>query len=374
MSVKIQPVTSKSELRQFVKFPFRLYKDDPYWVPPLIRAEMSHLWPETNPAFEHSQVKLFTAWRDGEMVGRIAALVNDLETQHIGEVHGRFGWFDFIDDAEVCTALLDAASDFVRSLGAVCIKGPHGFNQLDKTGMLTEGFDSLGTMGTLHNFPYYAPRVEACGFKKDLEWVEIDLYLDGDEPNPRFARYSEVAMKRYGLQLMTPKNKKELRKIAHFLFDLMMDTYAELPGFIPISDKQRELYIERYVNFLRMDMLVVIADREGQPIGFGVTMPSLSKSLRKAWGKLYPFGILYLLWERKYPSSVELALIGVVEEWRSKGVHSLFFHETEKVVRNLGIRQVKINPMLEFNQRVLALWKDYPHRIYKRRRTYRKVF
>ncbi|GAB4252635.1 MAG: hypothetical protein Kow0027_17430 [Saprospiraceae bacterium] len=372
MGVEIIEVKDKKQLKEFVKFPFELYKNSPYWVPPIISAEMKQLSAEGNPAFEHSQVQLFLAKQNGKTVGRIAALINELETKHIGEVHGRFGWFDFVEDQEVCNALLAAAEEYVKQLGAACLKGPHGFNQLDKTGMLTEGFDSLGTMGTLYNYPYYKDMVEAAGYNKDLEWVEIDLRLTGKIPE-RYARFADVAMNRMGLQIMTPHNKAELRKIANYLFDLMMETYAELPGFIPISDKQRDTYIEKYVRFLRMDLLVVIADKEGTPIGFGVTMPSMSKALQKARGKLFPFGLLHLLWGRRFNDTIELALIGVKEEWRSKGIHGLIFYETEKNTTKAGMLKVKINPMLEFNTKVLSLWKDYEHKVYKRRRTYRKV-
>lgn len=373
MSVEIVEVKDKKQLREFVKFPFRLYQSSPFWIPPIISAEMKQLSPEGNPAFEHSEVGLFLAKKNGQTVGRIAALVNDLETQHLGEIHGRFGWFDFVEDQEVCNALLAAAETFVKKLNATCLKGPHGFNQLDKTGLLIEGFDSLGTFGTLYNYPYYKDMVEAAGYSKDLEWVEIDLRLVGKIPD-RYQRFSEVAKERMGLKALIAHNKTELRKISNYLFDLMMETYAELPGFVPISNRQRDAYIEKYLRFLRMDMVVVIADKEGKPIGFGVSMPSVSKAMQKARGKLFPFGLFHLLWSRRFSDTIELALIGVKKEWRSKGIHGLIFYETEKKIEKAGIRKIKINPMLEFNTNVLSLWKDYDHHIYKRRRTYRKTF
>jgi len=372
MDLEIKEVTDRGQLKAFVKFPFSLYKNHPYWVPPIIKTEMDTLSPATNPAFEHSVAKLFTAWQNGKMVGRIAGIVNDLETKHLGSKHARFGWIDFIDDKKVSAALMAALEQWAKKEGAVLLKGPYGFNQLDKNGMLTEGFDSLGTFGTLYNYPYYPKHLEAHGYEKDLEWVEVDLQLE-NEPPERFQRFADIAQKRYGMKIFQPKGKNQMRKIVKHLFDLMMETYSELPGFIPISEKHRDAYMKQYVTFLRKEFLCVITDESGEPIGFSVCFPSLSKAMQRANGKLFPFGIFHLNAASYFNDTGDLALIGVKEEWRKKGVHSIIFNETTKAFIKAGMMRVQINPMLEFNTNVLSLWKDFEHKIYKRRRTYKKA-
>jgi hypothetical protein len=370
--MEIKEVSGKAQLEEFVRFPFGLYKNHPCWIPPLVKAEMKTLMPETNPVFEHSEVKLFSAWRAGRMAGRIAGIINRMENDFIGEKHARFGWIDFIDDEEVSAALLEAVQLWARSKGMSLLKGPYGFNQLDKNGMLIEGFDTLGTANTIFNYEYYPRHLEKAGFEKDLEWVEAELWL-ADQVPEKFSRFVEVARERYGMTAFKPKSKADMLRIGDQLFDLLLETYQNLPGFVPISQKQRESYIQRYIRFLKRELVIVVTDKDKQPIGFSVTMPSLSKAYQKANGKLYPFGIIHLLAAIRWNDTADLQLIGVKEEWRKKGAHSLIFLETGNSLIRSGMRRVQINPMLEFNTGVLTLWKDFEHRIYKRRKTVKKT-
>jgi hypothetical protein len=294
-----------------------------------------------------------------------------METAHINEKHARFGWFDFIDDIDVSRALLEAVEKWAAGQQCILLKGPYGFNQLDKNGMLTEGFDSLGTSNTIYNYDYYPKQVEQLGYEKDLEWVEVDLKMTRTLPE-RFVKLADLAAKRYEMKIFQTKDKQDLVRLTNSLFDLLLETYHGLPGFVPISDKQRDLYVERYIRFLRTDFVCVVMDKNDEPIGFSVSMPSLSKAFRKANGKLFPFGILRLLAARRWNDTADLGLIGVKEEWRKKGVHGVIFAETGKAFIKTGVTRVQINPMLEFNVHVLSLWKDFEHKIYKRRRTYRK--
>ncbi|MFQ5446326.1 MAG: hypothetical protein ACE5FF_05280, partial [Saprospiraceae bacterium] len=310
-------------------------------------------------------------WKDGRMVGRIAGIINQLELKHIGENHARFGWLDFTEDEGVSGALMDAVEVWARTQGMVLLKGPYGFNQLDKTAMLTEGFSTLGTMSTIYNYPYYPQHLERLGYRKELEWVEVEFELGAQFPE-RYQRMSDLAQQRYSLHIMQPQNKSEMRKLGKHLFDLMMETYRTLPGFTPISKKQQEVYMEKYISFLRMEYVQVITDRERTPIGFGVSMPSLSKAMQKAHGKLLPFGIFHLLRARRHNDTGDLALIGVKKGWRKKGIHGIIFNETGKAFIRSGIYRVQTNPMLEFNDSVLSLWKGFSPKIYKRRRTYKK--
>jgi hypothetical protein len=371
MSIEIREVKSSSDLAQFIRFPFELYKNQPNWIPPLLQSERETLSAATNPAFEHATVTSFTAWESDKMVGRITGLINDLETEHIGEKHARFGWIDFVDDLQVSAALTASVENWAKSKNCLVVKGPFGFNQLDKNGMLTEGFDTLGTVGTIYNYPYYPVHLEKLGYEKDLEWVEVDMKMTTYVPE-RVAKFTQMVEQRYGLKFLQPRTQDEMTQAAKALFQLMMDTYKNLPGFVPIPEKQRDHYLRQYVRFLRRDFICIVLDAKNQPIGMGVTMPSLSKAMKKANGRLFPFGILHLLAARYWNDTADLALIGVEEEWRKKGVPGLIFYKIAESFLKAGIRRIQINPMLEFNTHVLALWKDFDHHIYKRRKTFRK--
>lgn len=371
MAIEIREVKTKKELKEFVLFPFQMYKEVPHWIPPIIKAEMQVLSPEENAAFEHSEAIILTAWKTGQLVGRIVGIVNQMETDFLGEKHARFGWIDFVDDREVSTALIQSVTDWAAQKGAIKLKGPLGFNQLDKNGMLTEGFDSTSTPNTIFNFPYYPEHLKEMGFVPDLEWVELELDIVGPLP-PRYEKLTKLASKRYGITAFQPKKQSEMIEYGNQLFDLLMETYDQLPGFVPISKKQQQMYIEKYIKLLRPDFVVIVKDGEGNPIGFSVSLPNLSKAYKKANGKLWPFGIFHLLSARRKNDTGDLALIGVREEWRKKGVHGFIFYETGKAFKRAGINKIKINPMLEINNNVLTLWKEFPHRIYKRRKTFIK--
>jgi hypothetical protein len=341
-------------------------------VPPLNKAELATLSKTANPVFAHSHSAYFTARHKGRMVGRIAGIINDLETEHLGERHGRFGWIDFIDDADVSAALLAAVEEWAVAHKCSYLKGPFGFDQLDRNGMLTEGFDSLGTANTIFNFPYYPAHLEALGYGPDLKWVEIDLTI-GEKLPEKVVHMAHLLQERYRWRRYQPKNRRDFAELLNQLFDLILGTYAHLPGFVPISDKQRTAYIERYSRFLRPDFVHVILDSDGAPIAFGVSMPSFSYALQKARGNMLPFGFFHLMKARRWNDTAELALIGVKEEWRKKGPHGLVFLEQGKVLLKMGIHRVKINPMLEQNAHVLTLWKDFEHHVYKKRQTFIKA-
>ncbi|HFA51109.1 MAG TPA: hypothetical protein ENJ95_19015 [Bacteroidetes bacterium] len=371
MPIEIREVKTRAELIQFIKYPFALYKGQPNWIPPLIRSEIAALSPDKNPVFEHSEAVKYTAWKDGKMVGRIVGMINHLEEEHIHEKHARFGWIDFIDDKNVSKALINAVGKWAKEKGSTILKGPYGFNQLGKNGMLTEGFDSISTVNTIYNYEYYPAHIKALGFEIDLEWVEL-LFTLPPTPPERYIRFTEIAKKRYKLKTIKPKNNKEMIKMGHQFFDLLLDTYKTLPGFVPISKKQQIDYINNYIKFLRKDFTVIVTDKNNEPIAFGITMPSMTKAFKKANGKLFPFGILHILAARQWSKLADLALIGVKDGWKKKGAHSLVFAETIKALNAAGIFEIKVNPMLKKNQHVLALWKDFKPEVYKRRESYRK--
>lgn len=371
MKLEIRVVNDPSSLKQFIDFPFQLYKNHPYWVPPLKASETAWLSASKNPAFQHADVKLFTAWKNEKMVGRIAGIINVLETQRLGERHARFGWLDFVDDNKVSNALINTVSEWAMDLGAVKLKGPYGFNSLDKNGMLVEGFSEIGAMTTLYNFEYYPNHILDLGFEKELEWLEIQAVLPKKMPE-KITAFTGKILQRYHLKIKQPKNKVELIFLGEILFNMLQETYKHLPGFVPISPAQQTFYIKNYIGLLPVKFVCVVEHETEGPVGFGLTMPNMSKAMQKANGSLWPFGFLHLLKAQISNDLGDLTLIGVKEEWRNKGVHGIIFNEIGNIFINMGITHFNVNPMLEHNQNVLQLWKEYEHRIHKRRRTYSK--
>ena len=372
MDITIREVKTKTALSQFVKFPFDLFKGISQWIPPIIQAEIDTFTPKKNPVFEHSEAVIYTAWKDDKLVGRIVGIINQIEIDFLNENHARFGWMDFIEDIEVCKALLLAVESWAKNKGMTLMKGPYGFNQLDKNGWLTQGFDTIGTANTYYNYKYYPKFIQLLGYTPDLEWLEIEMTMP-ERTHDRFLKFTEVAKKRYRLTTRKPKNSKEMEEIGQEMFDLLMDTYQNLPGFVPISKKQQNDYINRYIKFLRRDFVVVVYDETNQPVAFGVTLPSMTKAYKKANGKLFPCGLFHIFAASRWNDTADLALIGVREDWRKKGAHSLVFAESSNAVIAAGIKRVQINPMLVNNSNVLSLWKDFDHRIYKRRKTFKKI-
>jgi len=371
MNIELREVQTNDQLNQFVNFPFTLYKNNPHWIPPIKGMELFLLDKKRNPAFDHSEALLMLAFRGKKVVGRIACIINYLELEKLQAKHARFGWLDFIDDVKVCHALFFAIEKWALEKGMETLKGPYGFTNLDKSGMLVKGFESLGTIATLYNYDYYPRHMEKLGFEKEVDWVEVDIVAPKKVPE-RLQRFVKTFQKRYGLRVLRVRNRKELKKYIRKLFDLLVDTYKDLHGFVPLTESQIEVYMSQYLPFIRKDFVCIVLDKEDEMIGFGITMPSLSKAMQRAGGKLFPFGIFHLLYARTFNDTLDLVLIGVKSSWRNKGVNALIFNEIETSFIRAGINRILVNPMLENNAQVLTLWKDYKFDVYKRRRAFTK--
>lgn len=366
--VTIHEASSRSELLDFIKFPFKLYEGNPCWVPPIIYDEVVTL--RKNPAFEHCDKCYWVAKKAGKIVGRIAGIVNRAENEKTGKTYARFGWLDFVDDQDVSHALIKTVEDWARQKGMTQIHGPLGFTDMDKEGMLIEGFDELGTFATLYNYPYYLDHLEAAGYQKSTDWVEYEIEVPKHIPE-RMSEFAAKVAERFGVRHLEA-TRSELKPYAPQIFKLLNSAYSHLYGFVELTEKQIKFYTDQYFTFIKPDFVSLILDKEGQVIAFGLTMPSLSKAVQKAKGRLLPFGFIHILGALRKNDRADFYLIAIDKEYQRKGVHIMIFEKILKNYQRFGIQKVETNPELETNTQVQAIWKDYNPRNHKRRRCFIK--
>lgn len=371
MSITIREVQTRKDLRRFINFPFSLYKNNKYWIPPLLLDEWHTLDPKKNPAFEHCRVKYLLAEKNGRLAGRIAGIINDKHIEKWGQKYCRFGWFDFIDDIEVSGALLQAVEAWARENGLSAVHGPLGFTDMDPEGMLIEGFEELGTMATLYNHPYYPRHMEKLGYVKDEDWLEFEVKVPQGIPE-RVQRLQELVLKRSKLKIVETK-KKNMKPYARKMFDLINEAYADLYGFVSLTAKQIDVYINQYFGFIHPDYVRFIVDAEDNLIAFGIAMPSLSRALQCSRGRLFPFGFIPLLAALRNPKYIDFLLVAVRPDYQARGITAILMNEMTKNALKNGVVSAETNPELETNAQVHAIWKPYDARRHKRRRCYIKT-
>jgi len=374
MSVEIRKVTTKDMLRDFVQFGIDLYAGNEFFVPPLVYDEMATLNQSKNPAFEHCDAAYFMAYRDGAVVGRIAAIINHKANETWKQRHARFGFVDFIDDEKVVDVLFGAAESWARSRGMNTMHGPLGFTDMDHEGMLVEGFDRIGTMETIYNYPYYPVHMERLGYMKDHDWLEFLINIPQSVPE-RFSRMTEVVKKRFGLTVRHLSKKKDVYPFARDIFKLINNAYKDLYGYVELTDKQIDYYVEMYIPMLRLEFLtLVLRQHDNKLIGVGIGLPSMAKALQKAKGHFLPNGWfhLYKALKGKGDKVLDLLLVAVDPEYQGKGVNALMFNEFITAANSLGFEVAESNPELEVNNKVQALWGDLNAEQHKRRRAFTK--
>ena len=367
--IKVKQVLNSSDLELFIKFPMELYKGNPYYVPPLINEEKSIWVKEENPALQYSEAAQFLAYKGENIVGRIAVMINHKEEKDLGIRKVRFGWLDFIDDIEVSKSLINTAIEYAKSKGISKIEGPMGFTNLDKAGMLTKGFDKLATMIGIYNFDYYPKHMEQLGLVKEKEWVEFEINFPDTLPD-KVEKFSNLIAEKYELELVKFKSKKDILPLVEPMFKLLDDTYKHLSTYTPITQEQIKHYKEKYFKFIDKDYIVCIKDRYGSLVSFAITMPSYSKALQKAKGKLFPFGWWHLLNAGKKNDRANFYLIGIHPQYQKRGVTAIIFKEIYETFKKKGVKFLETNPELEENASIQALWQDYHPTNHKRRRTY----
>lgn len=370
--VQIVKVQTKKQLRQFIMFPFTLYKDNPNWVPPLIFDEKFTLNKKKNPAFEFSEAEYWLAYKDGRIAGRIAGIISHSYIEKWGNPYARFGWVDFIDDLEVSKALFDTVEAWAREKGLKAVHGPLGFSDLDKEGMLIDGFEKIGTFISIYNYPYYMKHMEALGYVKDAEWLELDIRIPEPEVINKFEALAEKAKEKYGLKVIPLKKPKDALPYVKEVFNLINIGYEHLYGTVPLSDKQVDCYVKQYFSFMNPDYVCFIQDDTGRLAGFGIIFPSLTKAAQKAKGRLFPFGFIHFLRAMKKNDTLDLYLIAIRPELRAKGVPYVLISEmTKSAMRNGVVHAIASNELAD-NHAVQSMWRSFDREIYKRRYCYIK--
>ncbi len=356
MTLQIEEVISKKELKAFITFPFRLYKGNSAYVPPLIEFEERTLLRNKNPSFEDADAKCWVAKKDNKIVGRIAAIVLDHELK--AKKLGRFGWIDFIDDYEVSALLLNTAKKWVESKGANGIHGPMGFTDLDFEGALTDGFDEMATQATIYNYPYYIDHYKKWGLKASVSWTEMRGGVPKEVPR-RIKRAASIVTTRFKLSVKKFKKTKELLKYAPGVFDVLNTSYADLYGYHALTPKQIDYYIDQYFGFVRKEYVCIVVNDEDKVIGFGISLPSLSTAFQKAKGSLFPFGFIHVLKSFFFGKHIDLFLIGILPEYQKMGATSLIIDDLCSTFIKNGANYVTNGPALDDNHAVLNSWKEF---------------
>ena len=371
--IEIVEVISKQQYRAFFQFPFELYRNCPQWVPPITKEEMDIFDPQKNAVFEHAMARLFLAKKKGKVVGRIASMINWVEIEELKKTKVRFGWYDTIDNLEVSQKLIEAVLGVAIAEGMTYIEGPMGFSNMDKAGLLVDGFEHMNTMITWYHYPYQKTHLEKLGLKKQSEWIEfkIDIYDASDAPE-RVKKFARVIKERYKLKTLEFKTTKDVEPYIDKMFELLNQTYNKLQSFVPIQQHQIEVYKKKYLPYIHPDFIKCVIDENDEMIGFTITMPSFTKALKRINGKMFPFGFYHLWRALRKNNRASFYLIGIQESYQNKGVTAIIFQDIQEMFNKRGVTEVETNPELEENQAIQALWKNYKHELHKRRRTYRK--
>ncbi|MDO5394618.1 MAG: N-acetyltransferase [Bacteroidales bacterium] len=374
IKVEIRPVEPlKPALRKYVQFGIDLYHGNPYYVPPLVYDDINTLTPSKNPAFEFCKAQSFMAYRNDVAVGTITAIINTRANEKTGEKVVRFGFMDFIDDKDVVDALFKAVRIWGRHNGMEKMVGPLGFSDLDKEGMLIDGFEETGTMATIYNYPYYPRHMERMGFVKETDWIEYRITVPDAIPD-KYMRIADIVRRKFNLRVLNYTSRKRIKdEYGEAIFRLINDAYKDLYGFVPLTQKQIDYYIGMYLDMLRLEDVCLIVDSAGALVGVGISMPSLSAALQRCDGKLFPTGWYHLLKAIRGGSDVvDLLLVAIRPDYQGKGVNALLFSTLIPNYIKNGYKFAESNVELEGNENVQKQWEYFERRQHRRRRAWSK--
>jgi GNAT superfamily N-acetyltransferase len=368
--IEMIEVKTRKQLKEFIYFPFCLYKDNPYWVPPLIMDEYNTLDKIKNPAFEYCDAKYWLCYKDGKLAGRIAGIQNHAYVKKWGNKYTRFGWIDFIDDMEVSAALLNAVEEWARENGMEAVHGPLGFCDLDKEGLLVEGFEEMGTIITNYHHPYYMKHLEELGYAKDTDWLEFELDLPQFDQMDRLNKIAQRSLEKNALTIFKLKKKSDIAPYYKEVFEIINIAYENLYGVVPLTDRQIDAYIEQYLSFVHLDYIALIIEESGRLAGFGINMPSLSKAVKKHGGRLFPIGFIDVLKAIRKNDTLDLYLVAVRPEYKKTGLPAaMLTYCLDNALRN-GVKKAIASPQLEDNHAVHSMWRFFDKRQHRRRRCY----
>ncbi len=372
--VRIIKIVNKRQMDDFVRLPYYIYKNTPQYVPDMDRDVRDLLDARKNPAFEFSDIQPFLAYRSGKAVGRIVGIINRKANERWKKRDVRFSMLEFIDDAEVSKALMDAVAQWGKSFGMETIQGPMGITDFDKEGMLVEDFHLRGTMSTIYNPEYYPRHMEAMGFEKEVDWLQIRINVPEEVP-ARYARTSQYVREQIGLKVIKLSNKDiSQRGYGKKVFDLLNEAYTPIFGFSALSEKQEKQLVDKYLRLIDNRLIPVVVNDKEEVVGVAITMGCMSRAMQKAHGRLFPFGWLHLLrclWCKR-EESVEMLLIAVRPDYQGLGVNALFFNDLIPIYNRLGFKWAETGPQLEDNVRELSQWKPLKPEFVKRRRCFKK--
>lgn len=371
--ITIETLTNSiKDLRRFVKFQFELYQNDPMWVPPLIRDELKSLNNDTNPGLENCELRLWLAMHDGACVGRVAGVINRRDNELRNLRAARFCLLDFIDNPEVTRSLMKTVESWAAAEGMELLEGPLGLTTFERSAVLIEGFDRLPTVVSSYNFPYYAAHIEACGFAKEIDYIEHRFQLP-PELDPKYRKVAQYVLKKKGLRLVEKASSRELRPRGREIFQLINGAYSELYEFTPMTDLEIDALIKKFFSFIDPRFVKLVVDRKDSIVAVGVAMPSWSVLMQKLCGELWRLLFVRPRKELKGSSdTLDLYLVAVAPELRNAGLHAIIMQEMHRSAVSAGFEWVETNGELETNTRVLSLWKDIDHETHKRRRIYSK--
>ncbi|MDR0566603.1 MAG: hypothetical protein LBG47_06165 [Prevotellaceae bacterium] len=370
--ISIKEVNTKKELRQFITFPFALYKGHKQWVPPLISDEKRKLRADLNPSFAAGcEAAYFMAGKGGKIAGRIAAIINHRANQKWQNKTARFGWLDFVDDYEVSGALLHAAEQWAKSKGMAGVQGPMGFTDFDLEGMLVEGFEHLPPIISPYNYPYYPLHLEKHGYVKAVDWLQYRINASQPVPD-KILRVNHAIAHKYSLRTVIFKRKKDIMPYTHKFFEAVNAAWDNIYGFVQLTPEQVSYYTKAFFSFIRPELLCFILDDGDNVVGFGLSMPTLSRAFQKARGKLFPFGFIHILKSLYRYSEIDLYVNGVLPEWQRRGVHSLYYVAMNEMYIKRRITTAISSSQLETNANALGIWDNYEKELLFRTRCYIK--
>ena len=359
MDIQVREVLTKKDLKNFVKFEIKLLKDYKSYLPPLISDEIK-IFSSKNPSLRYCNNKLFLAYRGNEIVGRVAAIINNRSNERWETKRVRFGWFDFIEDIEVCKTLLKAVEDFGKEYGMTEMQGPMGFTDLDKECWVIQGFEERQNISTLFNPKYYIDFITQLGYNKDCEWMQYEM------PNPqvpeKIQRINKLIKEKYNLKVPEFKSIEPLRKrYGKKVFDCLNQSFSHLYGFVPLDEEEVNYYTDGFFKMLDPKLICIIVDENDDVVGFGISFPSLNEGLKKAKGKLLPFGWLHILKSLKKYDRVDLMLNGVRPDWQAKGIHSIYYTQMTQTYVDMNIKAMYSNPQIIDNEAV-KVWGKYENK------------